>query len=411
MATVVTEIDIADGIEDITGFTEYDGALVLLRMRGRVVGTVRVPVHLGFITATDVRDAMNRDTGLCERAMQAALDDWLLPATGPKPSAPTWTVVVCTRDRTEELRRCLDSLVAAGVTDGEVIIVDNGPSDDATMRLCADYPVRYVRTERAGLNHARTLGARYASGEVVIYTDDDVVVDSRWIPAVLDGFAAPRVGAVTGPAIPHVLGSDAQDLFERYSPFGRGFVRKEFDYTNIAPSSAGRVGSGLNMAIRRGLILGRGLFDAELDRGTRAITGGDTYAFYRLLSEGYRIVYTPDAIVRHVHRAADADVRATIFGYAVGVFAFLTRCVLRHRDLIAARTGLAWFVRHHMRQLARTILRRPGRFPLRLILADIAGILVGPVAYLLTVRAERKRHAAVEALPLVLEPADELARV
>ncbi len=411
MATVVTEINIADRLSDASGYAGYDNAFVLLRMRGRVVGTLRVPVRLGLITAEDLRRAIDEDREIADRAVQAALDDWLLPANGRSADVPSWTVVICTRDRTPQLRRCLDSLVAAGVTDGEVIVVDNGPADDTTMQLVERYPVRYVRTERGGLNHARTLGAMCASGDVVIYTDDDVIVDRRWIPAVLDGFAGPRVAAVTGPGIPFALATDAQELFERYCGFGRGFRRREFDYTTTSPASAGGVGTGMNMAIRRDLILSLGLFDAELDRGTRAITGGDTYAFYRLLADGYRIVYVPEAVVRHVHRAELDDVRATIFGYGVGVSAFLTRCVFRHRDLQAARTWVSWFKRHLLKQLVRTLLRRPGRFPLRIVLTEIRGAVAGPFAYFLTRRAERKHRAETRERPLVMETTDELARV
>ena len=411
MATAVVEIDVAGGLADLSGYADFERAHVLVRMHGRVIGTVRVPVRLGLITAADLRVAIDEDPELSHRATRAALDEWLLPAADDAPPAPTWTVVVCTRDRTEQLRRCLDSLVAAGVTDGEVIVVDNGPADDATMHLAEQYPVTYVRTERGGLNYARDVGARLASGEIVIFTDDDVVVDRTWIPALLAGFAGSRVGAVTGPGVPLVLATEAQELFERYCSFGRGYERKEFDYTNLPPSAAGKVGSGLNMAIRRDLILSLGLFDAELDRGTRAITGGDTYAFYLLLAEGYRIVYLPEALVRHVHRSDASAVRETVFGYGVGVMAFLTRCVVKHRDMNAAKTALSWGVHHHLRQIARILLRRPGRFPLRLVVAEFAGAMVGPFAYLLTRRAERKSRASMIEIPLLLEKVDELAGV
>ena len=54
-------------------------------------------------------------------------------------------------------------------------------------------------------------------------------------------------------------------------------------------------------------------------------------------------------------------VRETVHGYGVGGFAFLSRCVVEHRDVQALRTAVSWFVHHHMRQLARWVVRRPGR--------------------------------------------------
>lgn len=410
MATAVTHVDVGEGLEDLAGFAGYERALVLVRMRKHVIGTVRVPVRVGVIGADDIRGAIERDTGLGVRLIQASLNDWLAP-NGHHGSPPTWSVVVCTRNRTDLLRGCLDSLVAARVTDGEVIVVDNGPSDDRTRRLCERYPVRYVGTERAGLNRARSLGARLGSGDVIIFTDDDVVVDGRWIPALLEEFAGPRVAAVTGPGLPFELETDAQELFERYGGFGRGFMRKEVDYSTMFPAAAGSVGSGVNMAIRRDAILSLGLFDAELDLGTPAITGGDTYALYRLLVEGHRIVYAPNALVWHVHRRDHAAVREQVHGYGVGVYAYLTKCLVEHRDLQALRVGLSCFRRHHLRQLMRSLFRRPGHLPLGLTFAELRGAMRGPLGYLRGRRAVKARRSELHEVDLMREERDESVRV
>ena len=62
-------------------------------------------------------------------------------------------------------------------------------------------------------------------------------------------------------------------------------------------TAAGIVGAGANMAFRRSLLLELGLFEAELDCGTVTRTGGDAYAFYQVLVEGFQIVYERGTIV------------------------------------------------------------------------------------------------------------------
>jgi glycosyltransferase involved in cell wall biosynthesis len=350
------------------------------------------------LRAEALRAAIAADSALARRLHERAIERWLMRHAAPDSQPlPSWSVVVCTRDRTDDLRRCLDSLLAVATSGGEIVVVDNAPADDATARLVAGYPVRYVREDRPGLNRARRRGARAARGEIVIFTDDDVVVDPGWVAAILEPFAAPRVGAVTGLTLPLELETRAQELFEDYGGFGRGFDRRMFDYTRIAPAAAGMVGAGANMAIRRELIAGMRLFDAALDCGTIARTGGDAYAFYLLLAEGYQIVYTPAALVWHRHRRDYADLRRTLANYSIGGFAFLTRCLFQHGDWQALAIAASWFWHDHMRQLGRALLRRPRSLPLDLVLAQIFACALGPWAYFTSRRDERAAQPLAEA--------------
>jgi glycosyltransferase involved in cell wall biosynthesis len=301
---------------------------------------------------------------------------------------PTWSVVICTRDRTDDLESCLDSLVLQTQAGGEIVVVDNAPSDERTALLVARYPVHYVREERPGLNWARDRGAQAATGEIVLYSDDDVVMDPGWISAMLAPFAHPRVGAVTGLTMPLELETEAQELFERYGGFGRGFRRRAFDYTMMAPAAAGIVGAGANMAFRRELLLKLRLFQAELDCGTVTRSGGDAYAFYLLLSEGYQVVYEPTALVWHRHRRDYASLRRTLVGYSIGGFAFLMRCWHQHGDWQAPAVAAQWFWTDHVRQLINVLLRHPGRLPLDLVLAQIAACPLGPWAYFASLKRE-----------------------
>jgi hypothetical protein len=143
------------------------------------------------------------------------------------------------------------------------------------------------------------------------------------------------------------------------------------------------------MAFRKDLIQSLRLFDVELDLGTPSRTGGDTYALYRVLAQGYRIIYTPDALNWHQHRREREDLHRTMEGYGTGLYTFLTKALVEDREVPALRVGLSWFRRHHLRQLARALVRRPNRLSVGMVTAEIKGTLGAPLAYRRTRRAER----------------------
>lgn len=390
----VLDLELNEPLTDRGGLVRYAHAFVLVRLEGEPMGAVYVPVSDGVMTAADLQRAVLGDPQLTDRLATATLERHLAGPPAMPGALPSWSVVVCTRDRATDLRKCLASLVAADQPpNGEMIVVDNAPSDETTRTVAADFPVRYVREDRPGLNWARSRGIRAAAGDIVLFTDDDVVVDRGWIAGLLAPFDSSRVAATTGLTLPVELESDAQLLFERYGGFSRGFEEREFDLTTMRPAAAGRVGAGANMAVRREVAVELALFDAELDCGTVARTGGDTYAFYRLLTEGYRIVYTPRALNLHRHRRDLPALRRTLYDYSVGGFAYLMRCWVEHRDWDVPRTAVSWLLHDHARQLARVVLRRPERLPWPLVRDYLRGVPKAPAAY----RAARRREQELAA--------------
>lgn len=410
--TRVIDVDLGGPLPAEWDAAGYDRALVLVRLHGRTLTAFTLACAEGVLAADAVRTAVAADPaarwGIADRGVRA----WLLgpEADVPPGPMPSWTVVVCTRDRADDLRRCLRALVALqpppGAPPGEIIVVDNAPSDDGAARVVAEYAgdgggpssltVRYLREDRPGLNWARARGARAAAGDVVAYTDDDVVVDPAWIARLLEPFADTRVAAVTGLTMPLEIETRAQWLFERYGGFGRGFARRVFDPEHFPPTAAGAAGAGANVAFRRSVLAAMRPFDVELDAGTVTLTGGDTYALYRLLAAGHHVVYTPDAVVWHRHRRDYAPLKRTLYGYSVGGFAYLTRCLVEHGDLSAMRTAVQWVRHDHLRLLARLVLRRRSALPRDLVLAYWRGILVGPWAYWRS-RARERRYRRLDA--------------
>jgi GT2 family glycosyltransferase len=299
---------------------------------------------------------------------------------------------VCTRDRADELARCLAAVSALPDDAQEVLVVDNAPSTDATRQVVERFPaVRYVREDRPGLDVARNRALREARGDVVAFTDDDALPDPGWLRGLARNFEDPLVLCATGLTMPAELDTDAQDAFERESPFGRGFVRRVFDVETHGPHRAGPMGAGVNMAVRRSVLERLGGFDEALDAGTPTRSGGDHDFFTRVLTAGYRVVYDPAALVWHRHRRDPRALRATIQGYGTGVYAALTKSLLVDRELSAPLVAWGWFRYDQLPALLRSLLRRRRRRSLRLIMAELWGCALGPWAYLVSRRKAARR--------------------
>ena len=114
--------------------------------------------------------------------------------------------------------------------------------------------------------------------------------------------------------------------------------------------------------------------------------------FARLLSAGHSIVYTPRALVWHRHRDTDAELRACIFGYGVGVYAFLTKRVIEERDVNAVTVAARWLIGPFVRA-ARQRLTSTTPVSLQLLLLEAAGAALGPVRFMRSARTIRApRH-------------------
>ncbi|MFF8412190.1 glycosyltransferase [Streptomyces omiyaensis] len=266
------------------------------------------------------------------------------PAEGVVP--PRASVVVATRERPASLARALDSLLAQDHPDHELIVVDNAPATSATHDLVTtEYAgrVRYVREDRPGLAAAHNAGVAAAGGEVLAFTDDDVIADPRWLGALAAPFAAdPGLGCVTGLILPARLTTPAQILLESHGGFAKGFAPRLYDPARppadepLFPFTAGSFGSGANMAFRASALRRAGGFDPATGTGTPAKGGDDLYAFVAVLAAGYRLRYTPDALVWHHHRETWQDLRNQAYGYGAGLTAYLTATLVRRPALLPA---------------------------------------------------------------------------
>lgn len=399
MPLAVAEVELTHPLGDLVFDPTYRGAHVLLRRDGVPVDFVLVALTEGRCPADRLAEPMRR-SARAQRRIGKRLPPRLAAAALP-PEPPLVTVTVCTRDRPDDLRRCLAALDRLDYAALDRLVIDNAPSDDRTERLVREaFPnVRYVREPWPGLNRARNRAIEEARGTWIAFTDDDTEADPSWIRGIVQAIADyPGAEAITGLTLPAALDTRAHLVFEAAGTFARGFEQRRFARdrarTHLSP---GLFGAGANMAFRRDALVRLGGFDPALDVGTPTNGGGDIEMFLRLIEEGGVLVYEPRALVRHHHRR-EMDALARQFAGWGAYYAVLQRTAQAYPHLrgAALRRGLAWFLRRHLaRPLKRAIL--PSPVPWSLLTAERVGVWDG-LTSLDRSRAEAARLDADQAV-------------
>lgn len=220
------------------------------------------------------------------------------------PPALDCSVIVCTYNRARSLQdtlRALRQLEVPSVIDWEVIVVDNNSKDDTRSVVeaaMAELPrLRYLFQPLQGLSHARNMGIEAARGEILLFTDDDVLPECDWIARILSGMREHGAAACGGYIAP---------LFEVpppawLTPRFHGFLAVRAERTDDYPiESASQAPFGANMAIRRSVFELVGLFDVTRGRTGKVLASGeDGELFERILAAGLPAWFLGGARVHH----------------------------------------------------------------------------------------------------------------
>ncbi|MEI7555063.1 glycosyltransferase [Candidatus Chlorohelix sp.] len=317
----------------------------------------------------------------------------------PQPYLPNVTVAICTRGRPESLERALKSLLLLDYPADklEVLVVDNAPPDDATEKVVARFPqFSYVVEPRPGLDWARNRAIKEAQGEIIAYTDDDVAVDSLWLKAVVRPFEEPNVMCVNGLVAPAERDTLAQELFEQYNGFGKGFEKRCYTPEKRRKGAAfalraGMFGTGANMAFRKSLFEVTGGFDESLGVGTPTHGGSDLEMYYRTIRNGYTMIYEPEALVWHYHRSDYKALERQLNSWGRGSYAFWTKVFLTDPEMRwdVFRLGIVWYWQRYVKRIFKS---EETHRKLRLV--EAIGALQGPISYLIARREANRIGAA-----------------
>jgi glucosyl-dolichyl phosphate glucuronosyltransferase len=215
------------------------------------------------------------------------------------------SVVIATHNRAKSLEKTLESLRVMDRPAGlpwEVRVVDNGSSDatpavvEAAAARFGPVPVRRVFETRAGVAFARNAGVESASGEIIAFVDDDVLVGRAWLSVIERAFDEDKELAVLGgrlkpnPESPMPKWLDGLNT----APLGLidyGDARIQLDFPYLATA---------NCAFRKSAIVSAGMFNVRLGRQPKKLySDEDTDMIARVLADGGKIVYDPELAALH----------------------------------------------------------------------------------------------------------------
>jgi len=209
-------------------------------------------------------------------------------AVAPPPCPlPQVSVIVCTYNGARTLEQCLRSLCALDYPNYEVIVVNDGSTDNSTAILGRFPEIRVLRQANLGLSMARNVGLRAARGSIIAYTDDDCFADSNWLTHLVYQFQRSDAAAVGGPNL-----SPDDGWWAACVAACPGQPMHVLESDQVAEHIP-----GCNMAFRREALEAINGFDPQYRRA-----GDDVDVCWRLQQAGYWIAFAPGAFVWHHRR-------------------------------------------------------------------------------------------------------------
>ena len=236
-----------------------------------------------------------------------------VPGEAHRGATPRAVVVVCTRDRGDLIVGTIESILDNPNTDVEVIVIDQSrdhETRDALARFAELDRVRYIASGLPGLSRARNLALASTDAELVLSTDDDCVVDARWIDANLAVFDEyPEAAIVFGDVVapPEGLGG------EGYAP--ENVAHDDFIVRSVrgwkSPDGI-NVGIGASMAVRKSVVDELGGYDELLGAGAELKSAEDTDMSLRALFAGHAVVHCTEVQVVHFGRRSHEEFRGLV---------------------------------------------------------------------------------------------------
>ena len=251
-------------------------------------------------------------------------------AAGSLSSPPFASIILCTNGLRPMLIRCLENLTAQVYPGYEIIVVLNGPDDASFAQTVSRFPVRLFNEPRPGVSVARNHAVPHAKGEILVFVDDDVLIDPNWLHEIVKGFEDPNVACVTGRVIPAGTVCLAAEKADRYYSSERALSAWSLDASNpnwYQYILGDPVGFGCNMAFRKTFLENYALFPVDLGAGSLIGGGDEFYMYVQVVKHGFRIRHTPMAAVTHFfeddidkQKARNAQLHAGSVAFALKLF-------------------------------------------------------------------------------------------
>lgn len=226
-----------------------------------------------------------------------------------KSITPAISVIISSQNRSALLGQTLQSIRAMPAISEpwELIVVDNDSTDD-TAEVLAKYadtlPLTVIFEHQHGTSRAKNRALDAAKGELIVFTDDDVVVEPDWLSALVEAaYRWPEVG-IFGGRIKPVL-PDTLPRWLKHQPTLQDRVARNFAYyfpqNHEGPTRNPPLGP--NTLIRRSTLAAERFDESRGPDGTADyVQSSDTDLIQRLMSQGAQIVFVPSASLDHIVR-------------------------------------------------------------------------------------------------------------
>ena len=232
-----------------------------------------------------------------------------------KSTSPLISVVVCTYNGVSKIKKCLDALNNQSLDKEkyEVVVVNDGSTDD-TAKILKKYKFKIVTNNpNQGLAQSRNNGAYIASGDILAFTDDDCIPNTKWLENILIKYKNKKVDAVGGKIIPYKTDSTLLKFYAENNPLAHltfkfdessgvfytisEYIKRSFSLRSLPNKSVPlRMIVGANMSMRRNIFELVGGFDPTIKFG-----GEEEDLWKRLLQINpvATLLYEPKAIIKH----------------------------------------------------------------------------------------------------------------
>ena len=204
----------------------------------------------------------------------------------PFPAGTKWpkvSVVVCTHNGSCFLKETLDGLSRVKYPNYEVIVVNDGSTDD-TPDIASTYGnVRLINIEHSGLSKARNIGCRESTGDIVAYIDDDACPDTYWLMYLAFTFISSPVAGMGGPNIMPQKTNKVECCVDRAPGNPTCILTSNNEAEHV---------TGCNMSFRRDALLAINGFDPQF-----RVAGDDVDLCWRIIEKGWSIGFHPAAVV------------------------------------------------------------------------------------------------------------------
>lgn len=217
------------------------------------------------------------------------------------------TAIICTYNRAKYIGPLLESIAANDLpkAEYEILLVDNNCTDNTreiSETFAEAHPevsFRYTTEPEQGLSAARNRGIKEAKGDIIVYIDDDALVDPHYLRDYAEWFSAhPDTMACGGPIIPLYETQEPEWM----SPYTRALLTAWMDYGDTPREyPQGRFPGGGNAAYRKSVFEKVGYFNTELGRKGDSLMGAEEKdIFDKMHALGMQILYLPTPVLHHI---------------------------------------------------------------------------------------------------------------